>query len=173
MSDAPDLKKSGWTVKRISILVIFIALSAVGSLVKIPSPVGAAALDSCPGFFIALAFGYLEGAVVIAIGHLLTAATVGFPMTLPIHIGAAASMAICAFVFRFVGIKLLKGKIGLIAAVIITTLLNGFGGGLLAVLLGGWGLYFALLPSLLVASAMNTIIAAIAYYSVRNSKLLN
>ena len=173
MSDAPDLKKSGWTVKRIAIVVIFIALSAVGSLVKIPSPIGAAGLDSCPGFFIALAFGYLEGAIVIAIGHLIIGVTTGFPMTLPIHMGVAVCMAICAVVFRFVGIKLLKGKIGLIAAVIIGTLLNSFGAGLMAVFVGGWGLYVAILPSLLFASVVNTIIAAIAFYSIRNSKLLN
>ena len=175
MSDAPDLRQSRWTVKRISILVIFIALSAVGSLIKIPSVVGAVALDSCPGFFSALAFGYLEGAIVIAIGHLLSAVIVGFPMTIPIHLGAATCMAIIAVVFRFISIKLAIGKrgiVGLVVAVIVGTLLNSFGGGLMALPLGGWGLYIALIPSLLVASAVNTAIAAIAFFSIRDSKLL-
>ena len=173
MNDTPDLKKSGWSVKRISILVIFIALSAVGSLVKIPSPLGAIGLDACPGYFSALAFGYVEGAIIIAIGHLLTGLIVGFPMTLPIHMGVAVCMAICAIVFRFFGIKLLKGKIGLVAAVVVGSLLNSFGGGLMTLFIGGWGLYFAVLPSLLIGSAVNTIIAAIAFFAVRNSKLLN
>jgi len=59
------------------------------------------------------------------------------------------------------------------AAVVVGSLLNSFGVGLMTLFLGGWGLYFAVLPSLLVGAAVNTIVAAIAFYAVRNSKLLN
>ena len=177
MSENPDLKKSYWTVKRIAILIIFIALSAVGSLIKIPSPVGSIGLDSCPGLFCALAFGYPVGAIVIAVGHMLTSAIVGFPMSLPVHIVLAIGMGILAVVFRFIHQKMKNvdknGLVGLIIAIIVVTLLNSFALGLIALPLGGWGMYFAIIPSLLVASAVNTIIAGIAYFSLRNSRLLN
>ena len=38
--------------------------------------------------------------------------------------------------------------------------------------IGGWALYVANIVSLLVASAVNSIIAAIAYFSLRNTKLV-
>lgn len=166
---APDLKKKKWTVKKIAIMAIFIALSAVGAMIKIPSPIGAIGLDSCPGYFCALAFGGVEGAIIIAIGHLLSAAVVGFPLTIPIHLAVAASMAVLAVIVRFVG---RRGMAGLVAAVIAASLLNSFAVGLWLLPLGGWGLYLANIVSLLVAAAINMVIAAVAYASVRNSKLL-
>lgn len=167
---APDLKKKKWTVKRIAIMAIFIALSAVGAMIKIPSPIGSIGLDACPGYFCALAFGGVEGAIIIAIGHLLSAAIVGFPLTIPIHLAVAVCMAILALIFRFIG---RKGKGGLVIAVVLASLLNSFGIGLLLLPLGGWGLYLANIVSLLVAAAVNSIIAAIAYASVKDSKLLS
>ncbi|MBR0598236.1 ECF transporter S component [Sinanaerobacter chloroacetimidivorans] len=166
----PDLKKKKWTVKRISIMAIFIALSAVGAMIKIPSPIGSIGLDSCPGYFCALAFGSAEGAIIIAIGHLLSAAVVGFPLTIPIHLAVAVCMGILAVIFRLIG---RKGTAGLVVSVVAIALLNSFGVGLLLLPLGGWGLYLANIVSLLVAAAVNTIIAAIAYASVKNSKLLS
>ena len=56
---------------------------------------------------------------------------------------------------------------------IATSLLNSFGLGLIVLPIGGWGMYAASVPSLLVAAVVNLIIAAVAYYAVRNSKLLN
>ena len=58
--------------RKLAIIAVFVALSAAGSLVKIPSPLGSVGLDSAPGFFTALAFGGWLGFLVIAIGHLLT-----------------------------------------------------------------------------------------------------
>lgn len=74
-----ELTPSVMNVRQIARIGVFIALSAVGAMIKRPSPVGTIGLDAAPGFFCALAFGYVEGAAVIAIGHLLTSAVLGFP----------------------------------------------------------------------------------------------
>lgn len=167
---APDKgSQSLISARTIAIMAIFIALSAVGSLIKIPSPLGSIGLDSAPGFFAAAAFGGWVGFIVIAIGHILSAAIVGFPLTLPIAIVIALAMGICALVFRWFA---RKGLWWLVAGVVVTALLNSFGLGLVVLPIGGWGMYIASVPSLLVAAAVNLVIAAIAYYAVRNSKLL-
>ncbi len=168
---APDqAKKSPVSARQLAIMAIFIALSAVGSLIKIPSPLGSIGLDSAPGFFSAVAFGGVTGFVVIAIGHLLSSAIVGFPLTLPIHLVIALAMGLCALVFRWLGRKSL---VWLVVAVVVTSLLNSVVLGLIVVPIGGWAMYAASVPSLLVAAVVNLVIAAVAYYAVRNSKLLN
>lgn len=168
---APDqTKNSPVSARQLAIMAIFIALSAVGSLIKIPSPLGSIGLDSAPGFFAAVAFGSWVGFIVIAVGHLLSAAIVGFPLTLPVHLAIAVGMGLCALVFRWFG---RKGLVWLILGVIVASLLNSFGLGLIVLPIGGWGMYLASVPSLLVAAVVNLIIAAVAYYAVRNSKLLN
>lgn len=168
---APDkATNSPVSARNLAIMAIFIALSAVGSLIKIPSPLGSIGLDSAPGFFAAIGFGPWVGFIVIAVGHLLSSAIVGFPLTLPLHIAIAIGMGLCALVFRWLG---RKGPIWLVVSVVVTSLLNSFGLGLIVLPIGGWGMYIASVPSLLVAAVVNLVIAAVAYYAVRNSKLLN
>lgn len=168
---APDqTKASPVSARKLAIMAIFIALSAVGSLIKIPSPLGSIGLDSAPGFFAAVAFGGWVGFAVIAVGHLLSAAIVGFPLTLPVHLAVAVGMGLCALAFRWFG---RKGLAWLVVGVIVTSLLNSFGLGLIVLPIGGWGMYIASVPSLLIAAVVNLIIAAVAYYAVRNSTLLN
>ncbi|HBC91374.1 MAG TPA: alpha-ribazole transporter [Pelotomaculum sp.] len=154
-------------VKRISIIAIFIALSAVGSLIKIPSPVGTIGLDSAPGYFVAIAFGGPEGALVIAIGHLLTAAMVGFPLTIPIHLFIAVQMALWALVFRAV-----NRRLGIIVAVVAATLGNGVVSSFTMLLMGGMGVVVGTMPFLVVGSAINVVIVAAAYKVVKRSKLI-
>lgn len=164
-----DYKKGKWTTKQIAIMAIFIALSAVGAFIKIPSPIGSIGLDSAPGYFAAVAFGPVIGGIVIAIGHLISGAVVGFPLTIPIHLGIAVGMALIAFVFYILG---RKGVVGLVAGVVICALLNSFALGVLLIPIGGTALYVAMILPLLVASAVNLIIAAIAYFALKNSTLL-
>jgi uncharacterized membrane protein len=169
---APDLATSAplLSVRKLAIMAIFIALSAVGSLVKIPSPLGSVGLDSAPGFFAALAFGGWVGFIVIAIGHLLAAAIVGFPLTLPVHLAIAFGMGLCALALRWIG---KRGMAWLAAAVVVAALLNSFGLGLIVLPIGGWGMYVASVPSLLIGAVINLVIAAAAYWAVRDSKLLH
>jgi len=162
-----DLRKSALSVKRVAIMAVFIALSAVGALIKIPSPVGTIGLDSAPGFFSAIAFGSVEGAVIIALGHMLTAAVTGFPLTIPIHIFIALQMALWALSFRWV-----NKKLGLIAAVIAGIVLNGVVSSFTMMLMGGFGAVLGVMPFLIIGSAINLIIAAAAYRVIKASKLI-
>jgi len=162
-----DLKQTVWSTKRIAYVAIFLALSAVGSLIKIPSPVGTIGLDSAPGYFSTLAFGGLEGFLVISIGHMLTSAVVGFPLSIPIHLFIAVQMGLWALAFRWI-----KSKFSLIPACIAVIILNGIISAFTMMLTGGIGMVIAVMPFLIVGSAINVIIAAAGYKAVKGSKLL-
>ena len=166
-TDTEDLKISAWNVKRMSIMAIFIALSAVGALIKIPSPVGTIGMDSAPGFFSAIAFGGLEGAIVIAFGHLVTSAVIGFPMTIPVHLYIAFQMALWALAYRWV-----NKKLGLIPAVIVGIILNGVVSSFAMLPMMGLGGVLGLMPFLIVGAALNVIISAIAYKAIKGSRLI-
>jgi len=162
-----DSTLSAWNVKRLSIMAIFIALSAVGALIKIPSPVGTIGMDSAPGFFCALAFRGVTGAIVIAFGHLLTAAVIGFPMTIPIHLYIALQMALWALAYRWV-----NRKLGLIPAVIAGIILNGIVSAFAMLPIMGMGGVLGLMPFLVVGAAINVIISAVAYKAIKGSRLI-
>jgi riboflavin transporter len=166
-TETKEVKLSAWNVKRLSMMAIFIALSAVGALIKIPSPVGTIGMDSAPGFFSALAFGGVEGAVVISIGHLLTAAVTGFPLTIPVHLYVAFQMALWALAYRWV-----NKTLGLIPAVIVGIILNGVVSSFAMLPMMGMGGVLGLLPFLVVGSALNVIISAIAYKAIKGSRLI-
>ena len=176
LSDAaPDKGKNSLiSARSIAIMAIFIALSAAASFIKIPSPTGTVALDAAPGFFAAIAFGPVIGFIVIAVGHILTSAMVGFPFTLPIHLVIAAGMGICALAYWYFARKIgKKSLVWLIVGAVVAALLNAFGVSLVVLPMGGWGMYMAVWPSLLVAGSINVVIAGIAFFAVRNSKLLD
>lgn len=139
----------------------------MGALIKIPSPTGTVALDSCPGFFSAASFGWAEGGIVAALGHIFTAATTGFPLSVPVHILVAVEMAIFAAAFWWV-----NKKFGIIAAVIVATVLNGVVASFAMIPFGGMGLAISLLLPLTVGSAINIVIAAIAHVIVKKSNLI-
>ena len=160
-------KPEFWTPKRMARMAVFIALSAVGSLIKIPSPTGTVALDAAPGFFSAIAFGWLEGGIVAGLGHLLTAATTGFPLGIMIHLLVAGEQFLWAAVFWFV-----KEKVNIWAAAAAAIFCNGVLGALILLPMGGIGLYISMLPGLLVGSVVNVVIAAAAYIGVSKGGLL-
>lgn len=161
--EAPSKVAEFLTPKRLARMAIFIALSAVGAFIKIPSPTGTVAMDSCPGYFSVLAWGYLEGAIVISLGHLFTAATVGFPLGW-FHFVIAVSMMAWAAMLKF-----FTEKIHVIAGIIAGTFGNGVLGAAIAIPFFGWGLFYALLPFLVVASFIDITIAAAAYITVKKS----
>lgn len=167
MEELPKGKKEFWSAKRIARLAILIALSGVGALVKIPSPTGTVALDSAPGFFTAVAFGPVEGLIVAGIGHLFTALTAGFPMGILMHLYIALQMAAWAYLFW-----LSSKKINLITGIIVATVANGVLSSVLLIPFGGVGLFVAMLPSLLVGSLVNILVAAGAYKIISRSNLI-
>lgn len=160
-------KRTYFTPRRVARLSIFTALSAVGAMTKIPSPTGTVALDSCLGYFSAATFGYAEGALVAALGHLLTALTTGFPLGIPVHCYIALQMALWVMAFRFFTVRV-HPFIGIIVAV----LLNGIASAYLIIPFGGIGLATALVIPLLVGSAANVIIANLAYSVVKRSNMI-
>ncbi len=150
-------------------LAIFSALSVVGSLIKIPSPVGSLAFDSFPGFFVALLFGPAEGALVSGIGHLATAATSGFPLGI-LHIPIAIGMALAAAAIGLLN-KTHK-SLGVIPALVSgvainTALVFPLVPWLAEDINVGWLIAFGYAPFLVVAATLNAVVAGIIYLAVR------
>ncbi len=162
-----DLKPNILSVKRVAYISIFIALSAVGAMIKIPSPAGTIGLDSAPGYFCALAFGTVEGVSVIFIGHVLTSGIVGFPLGLPLHIFIAVQMGLWAMGFRWV-----TRQFGLIPGAVIAVLLNGVVSAFTLFFVGGMGAVLGVMPFLIVGSLINVVVAAVAYKGVHAGKLV-
>ena len=160
-------RKEFFTPRRIARMSILIAISAVGALIKIPSPTGTVALDSCTGYFSAVTFGWGEGAMVAGLGHILTAFTTGFPLGLPVHLYIALQMALYASIFSFV-----SRKINLTLGIVVAVLLNGVLSAFLIIPFGGTGMATALLIPLLVGSLVNVLIASLAYKIVIKSNLV-
>jgi uncharacterized membrane protein len=141
-------------IRLLSEVAIFSALSGLGALIPIPSPVGSIALDSFPGYFMALWRGALGGALVGAIGHLLSSFRAGFPLG-PIHIAIALLMAAVGVVTA-----VLKKRFGIIAGLVGGVFVNVAGSVLVAPVLG-WSMVPVIATFLLVASVINAAIAGI------------
>ncbi len=156
---------------------IFTALTVVGSLLKIPSPVGSLAFDSAPGFFAALLFGPTEGALVSGLGHLATAVVSGFPLGilhLPIALGMALAGAAIGFINKF------SKKWGFAPALLIGVIINTIlvfplvpwlpvvlGASTVADVAIGWVIAVGFVPFLAVAATLNALVAGLVYVGIR------
>ena len=155
------------TTRNLVLMALFIALSFVGAQLKIFSTV---AFDSLPAFLATLLMGPFFGAIVAIIGHLLTALTSGFPMTLPVHcviaLGMGLTMVATWYAFTLVK-KISNEYVGLIAAVIVAGLFNGpvlllLCSPLLVPILTWPGL-IGMMPLLGIVGGLNALIAAAVY----------
>src|SRR5699024_8350719 len=72
------VRKKEMTAKRISYLALFIALSVIGGLITLPSPVGSIALYSFPALIAAVGIDKNSGAIVGTVRHLMSARLGGF-----------------------------------------------------------------------------------------------
>jgi uncharacterized membrane protein len=144
------------TSRKLSLLALFSALSAVGAAIKIPAIVGSVAFDVFPALFAAALLGSGAGAIVGALGHLLSALISGFPLG-PMHVLIAIEMALLVFIF---GVLYKKNK--KVTAGILFILANAFAAPLPFIILMNKAFYAAIVPSLLIASIINTVIALIA-----------
>ncbi|WZL72883.1 ECF transporter S component [Clostridiaceae bacterium 35-E11] len=142
--------------KNIVLMGIFIALSLVGSYIKVPSPFQSIALDAMPAFLAGIILGGPQGAAIGFLGHLLTAANAGFYLTIPIHLLVAVIMAITIFVFSTI-----CQKTNVVFAGIVGIILNGVGAPLIMAFMPqfGWVFFTGITPFLVLASAVNVIIA--------------
>ncbi|WHY02975.1 ECF transporter S component [Neobacillus sp. DY30] len=147
--------------RMLTLLALFSALSAVGAAIKIPSNVGSVAFDVFPALLAAALLGSGAGALVGALGHLLSALIAGFPLG-PMHGLIAIEMAVIVFIF---GVLFKKDK--KISAGILFILLNTFAAPLPFIFLMNKAFYVALVPSLLIGSMINTVIALVAIPRLR------
>jgi riboflavin transporter len=150
-------------------LAIFTALSAAGSLIKIPSLIGSLAFDAAPGFLVALLFGPIEGALVAGLGHIATAVVSGFPLGI-LHLPIAVGMALAGAAIGLLN-KLNKTwgfAPALIAGVVINVILVfplfpwlGPGGSV------GWTIAVGFTPFLALAATLNAVLAGLVYVGIR------
>ncbi|AWG03300.1 ECF transporter S component [Trueperella pyogenes] len=159
--DSVTVRTSGesgfFSPRRVARVAILVALSAVGAFIKIPSPTGTVALDAAPGYLSGAVFSPIEGSIVGALGHLLSALTTGFPLGLPVHLLIAVEMAVFVWLFG-----MMVRKINVWVAAIIAILINGFVGAAVMIPIGGTGMFVALIVPLLVGSAVNVVVAVLA-----------
>lgn len=142
--------------RMLSLMALFSALSAVGAAIKIPAIVGSVAFDVFPAIIAAVLLGSVPGAIVGALGHLLSALVAGFPLG-PMHLLIALEMAVLVFIF---GVFYKKNK--KVTACILFILGNSFVAPLPFIFFMNIAFYIALVPSLLIGSIINTIIAIVA-----------
>ncbi|WP_026566972.1 ECF transporter S component [Bacillus sp. UNC41MFS5] len=141
--------------KWVSGLAMLTALSVVGAMIKIPAIVGSVALDAFPALLAAVLFGAGAGAIVGAFGHLLSALIGGFPLG-PMHFLIAVEMAVLVWVFgrMYKNNKIFAGVVFIIG--------NSLVAPLPFIYLMNLGFYLGIIPSLLIGSIINTVIAMVA-----------
>jgi len=149
--------------QRIARLSIFSALCVIGSFFHPPSPIQTVAFDSSPGFFAALYFGALDGALVSGIGHIITSLINGFPLGI-LHLPIALGMAIAGGAMGLV--NKVNYKWGFIPATLSGVAINTalF---VVAIPAIGWTAALTFVPFLLLAATLNGVIAALVYAGVR------
>lgn len=143
------------SIKKISLLALMIALSAVGASIKIPAIVDSVALDALPALLAAALLGVRAGGITGALGHLLSALIGGFPLG-PMHLLIAVEMALLVWIF---GVLYNRNK--KIVAGLVFVAGNAFVAPIPFIFLMNIGFYTAIVPSLVIGSAINTILALI------------
>ncbi|WP_338753302.1 ECF transporter S component [Bacillus sp. FJAT-52991] len=144
------------SIKKLTWLALFIAMSVVGGMIKVPAVVASVALDSFPALLAAGLLGAGPSALVAAFGHLTSAVIGGLPLG-PFHILIALEMAAVVWIFA----KMYQsGK--KVSAVITFVFLNSIVSPAPFIFIMGWGFYVGVLPSLLIASIINVGLAIVA-----------
>jgi uncharacterized membrane protein len=151
--------------KKLVLMAMFIALSFIGAYIKIPSPVGSIAFDSMAGYLAGLVFGGGLGGVVGFLGHILTSANTGFPLSLPVHLIVAFMMFISVYLYG-----LTYEKINVFVAAFLGILVNGVVSPLALLLFPqfGWPFFLGITPFLLIASTLNVILSIVVYIPLKN-----
>lgn len=152
-----------WQAKRLVLMALFIALSVIGALLKLPSPTGTVALDSAPGFLGAALLGWKEGFIIAALGHLASAYSAGFPLSLPLHLIIALMMGLAVSVFA-----VLLHKINALLAIIVAVFINGVLMPLSFVPMFGMPFFYGMVAPLTVAALVNTVLAYLLYRALKN-----
>ncbi|WP_409369680.1 ECF transporter S component [Lysinibacillus sp. 38-6] len=131
------------------------AICAIGAVIKIPSFVSTAALDSAPAFIGVVFLSPMLAGVAGLIGHFITALTSGFPYG-PLHIIIAVEMFIVVWIFAVMhkkGLHFWKWPVALV--------LNGVVAPLPFYFIISPAFFWASLPGIFMATVINLIIVAV------------
>jgi riboflavin transporter len=146
---------------RVARIAAFSALSVVGSFIHpLPSLVPSVALDSAPGFFVALYFGPLDGFCVTGLGHVATALVNGLPLGI-LHAPIALGLAVAGGV-----VGIINRKWHFLPAVAAGIAINT-GLVVLAIPVYGLGATISFAPTLFLASCIDGALGTITYLAVR------
>ncbi|ARA99309.1 MULTISPECIES: ECF transporter S component [Geobacillus] len=146
--------------RRFAWLAVCMALSVIGSFIKLPTFVGSIALDSAPALVAAAVLGPQAGATVAGLGHFISAYIGGWPLG-PFHWLVACEMAVLGALFAA-----MYGRGWRFGGAIAFFVGNVFLAPLPLVVAFGWPLVIAVIPPLSVATAMNILIAMAVMPSV-------
>jgi len=164
----PNLNPCGWgflrligeeifsmNIKKLVLTAVLIALSVVGTFIKIPSMVGSLAFDAVPGFYAALAISPVTGAIVAGFGHVATALYSGIPLGLPVHALVVLGMMLAAYLAGTVA------KLNIIAGCVVGIAINGIVLPATFIIIPGFGIPFFIAagPSIVIAAALNMLVA--------------
>lgn len=150
-------------VKKLVLISIFISLCIVGGNVKI---FGSIALDLAPAILGCLIMGPLNGAVLAFFGHMISAMLAGFPLSIVIHLVIGSMMALAIYLFGLVRQKG-KGKLkNIIISDMLVFVINSVLSPFALIPFLGLATIVSLMLPLVVASAINIILAEVIYVSL-------
>ncbi|ANU22385.1 ECF transporter S component [Planococcus donghaensis] len=143
------------TTKKLALAALFISLSAIGGMIKIPLGIASIALDATPALVAVLFFSAPLVGTIAAFGHLISALFGGMPLG-PFHVIIAIEMWAVVWLFaklHHAGKHWLKWLAfiignGVVAAIPFYFLLSP-------------AFFYAAVPALLIASLINAAVAAL------------
>lgn len=153
-------------LRKMILLGMFIALSVVGAMIKVPiGSLGTLAFDSMPAFVLSGLIGPLYGGLAGGFGHMVSAYLAGFPLGLPIHLLIAFMMILSVASFGAV-----YRHVNKLTAVIVGLVMNGVISLLPFIPILGMGFVLASMLPLLLVSLAN-ILLAVAVITVLSKAL--
>lgn len=143
------------SIRKLALAALFVSLSAIGGMIKIPLGLASIALDSMPALVAVLFFSAPLAGTIAAFGHLISALFGGMPLG-PFHLIIAAEMWAVVWLFA----KLHRaGNLWLKWPAFI------FGNGVLAAVpfyfLLSPAFFYASVPGLVIAASINAGVAAL------------
>ncbi|NLJ33028.1 MAG: ECF transporter S component [Firmicutes bacterium] len=146
------------TARRSLRLILFVFLSLVGSMIRLPLPMGSVALETFPGYFAALSFGWVDGGLVAGLSHLLVSALGGFPLGIWLHFLAGLQMALWAVCFCYI-----NDRVGMFFAIIAITILHSLVSVVYTLPIWNMVIFSGLLLPLATAAAVNLSLAGLLF----------
>ena len=156
MAGAPKKRLNDMTTKKLALAGLFVSLSAIGGMIKIPLGIASIALDAMPALVAVLFFSAPMAAVIAAFGHLISSLFGGLPLG-PFHLIIAIEMWAVVWLFARLhqaGRNWLKWAAfiignGVVAAIPFYFLLSP-------------AFFYVSVPALLLAASINAAAAALA-----------